>query len=233
MSKSFAINNKMREKLLHDLTVRAIEGAALRLQKQLEEIQARYWDMHTDAVEKLTGLNQKKWPKLIGHGVFAATSIVEPKVPNEEGKFKAAMGCELSEKTRGVLADSRIGLAGHDKFLSKSPWSRIQHGLRLRAGKSLPRLHQMEEVTDPELQILIEKASGNLQAMLDEGARFATQASRVLQSCRTSRQLADIFPEAAKLLPQPTKSTSEMVPQEQADQVREMLKSGIPSGATA
>lgn len=54
------------------------------------------------------------------------------------------------------------------------------------------------------------------------------QAMDVLQACRTSRQVEDLFPEAAKLLPQPVKNGKALAPTELAANVRNMLNQGVP-----
>ncbi|MCY1461710.1 hypothetical protein D9M71_793930 [compost metagenome] len=64
--------------------------------------------------------------------------------------------------------------------------------------------------------------------MITAAVNFRRQAMDVLLACKTSRQLEDLFPEAAKLLPRPVKATQSVAPTELAANVRNMLAQGIP-----
>lgn len=64
--------------------------------------------------------------------------------------------------------------------------------------------------------------------MIDAAVAFRAQAIDVLLACRTSRQVEDLFPEAAKLLPQPVKNEKALAPTELAANVRNMLNQGVP-----
>ncbi|EMO9523705.1 hypothetical protein RJ634_006291 [Pseudomonas aeruginosa] len=71
-------------------------------------------------------------------------------------------------------------------------------------------------------------ACRDLAGVIEAAIAFRAQAMSVLLACRTSRQVEDLFPEAAKLLPQPVKEERALAPTELAANVRNMLSQGVP-----
>jgi len=68
-----------------------------------------------------------------------------------------------------------------------------------------------------------------LYRILVEGWSYLEQCHELLEACKTDKQLEDLFPEAAKLLPPEIKSSGNMVPVELAAKVRKMLETGVPA----
>jgi len=68
-----------------------------------------------------------------------------------------------------------------------------------------------------------------LHRVLVEGWAYLEQCHELLEACKTDKQLEDLFPEAAKLLPPVVKSSGGMVPTELAAKVRKMLETGVPA----
>lgn len=64
--------------------------------------------------------------------------------------------------------------------------------------------------------------------VITSGFAYLEECLDLLQSCKTEKQLLDLFPEAAKLLPPEVKKTTAMVPVEQAQKLRKMLETGVP-----
>ncbi|AVK28929.1 hypothetical protein CSB85_3712 [Pseudomonas aeruginosa] len=86
----------------------------------------------------------------------------------------------------------------------------------------------MEDITDLKLKGLALLICSELESVVEAGLAFRSQAMDVLLACRTSRQVEDLFPEAAKLLPQPVKQDKALAPTELAANVRSMLSKGVP-----
>ncbi|MNN95063.1 hypothetical protein D3C81_2138080 [compost metagenome] len=73
------------------------------------------------------------------------------------------------------------------------------------------------------------KVQADLLAIFTAAYEFREKASDILNSCRTSAQLEQLFPEAAKLLPQPVKRRSnELAPVELVQSVRGLMEKGVP-----
>jgi hypothetical protein len=71
--------------------------------------------------------------------------------------------------------------------------------------------------------------TARLHRILTEGWAYLEQCLELLNACKTDKHLEDLFPEAAKLLPPPIKSSGSMVPVELAAKVRKMLETGVPA----
>lgn len=79
---------------------------------------------------------------------------------------------------------------------------------------------------------LVEEASAITKAWLDiivSGLRYREEVYDLLSSCKTRKQLEDVFPEAAKLLPPVAPKRNEVAPVELAANVRRRLVEGVPS----
>ncbi|MCY1296930.1 hypothetical protein D9M71_714370 [compost metagenome] len=72
------------------------------------------------------------------------------------------------------------------------------------------------------------KLHAELKEVFAAAEKFRDQVWTILLSVRTSRQLVDLFPEAAALLPQPVKNEQAVAPVELVDSVRGMLNKGVP-----
>lgn len=70
--------------------------------------------------------------------------------------------------------------------------------------------------------------AARMRKLLAEGFAYLEECLLLLQACRTDKQLADLFPEAAKLLPPPPQPRANIVPVELAQRVRKMLETGVP-----
>jgi len=72
--------------------------------------------------------------------------------------------------------------------------------------------------------------TARLFRILVEGWAYLEQCHELLEACKNEKQLEDLFPEAAKLMPPPVaNSRGTMVPTELAAKVRKMLETGVPA----
>lgn len=234
--KSVTITNSMREEIAMELTKRAVKKAADKIAFQLDSINADYWEGHMAKVRKLSGLTDAKLKQLIKEGMIAATTRVEPQM-----RTKKDNGDEVGHFLCGITLrqfrddperiSSRI-LRGKFPSLAKhfcNPNHRSYCiAMHFKCDSSVPRLGGMEVVSDQKLLARIKKVEAALYSMLDAADQFHKDVSMVLASCRTSKQLEDLLPEAAKLVPQPVERTTDLAPVELAKSVEKMLKNGIP-----
>lgn len=61
-----------------------------------------------------------------------------------------------------------------------------------------------------------------------QGLEYREEVMDLLQACKTDKQLRELFPEAADLLPAPMVKQQALVPTELAAKVRKQLKEGVP-----
>lgn len=65
--------------------------------------------------------------------------------------------------------------------------------------------------------------------ILGSAIQYRDEVLDLLQACRTDKQLRELFPEAADLLPAPAVKTKALAPIELAAKVRQRLKEGVPA----
>lgn len=237
MQKHFTITNAMRDKVATQLTIQAVAQHGPRIAADLAALNDQFWAKHRAAVEALPGLSKKHWPDLILAGVVTATATCTPSyMQQREGKDPyeqklVAVYKIYKEDARNALVARVLGSTGFEdvsRYLERERYEgHWVIGLKSPTG-GVPRLHYMERIIDPALESLALLICSELAGVIDAAVAFREQAMSVLQACRTSRQVEDIFPEAAKLLPQPVKNDKALAPTELAASVRNMLSQGVP-----
>lgn len=237
MSKSFPITNEMRAKVADELTVKAVSKHGPRLAKALQKLNALYWGQHLAAVDALLQIDRARWPELIAAGVIQATASVIPRIA-QKGNL-ASFTSRRSDSRDAVIrrlvlnspAYSTVSqfVKKESRYSSESDafWFISEIG-------SIPRLNDMDVVNaDSTIAKQAAKLYEELRAVFEAADKFRSDVESILMSCRTSRQLFDLFPEAAVLLPQPVKTGSELAPVELVDSVRGMLSKGVPPTSKA
>lgn len=237
MQKPFTITNAMRNKVADQLTVKAVAQHGPRIAADLAALNQQFWSKHVAAVEALPGLSKKHWPDLILAGAVTATASCTPSYMQlREGKDPyeqnlVAVYKNYKEDVRNALVAQVLGstaFEGVSRYLERERYEgHWVIGLKSPTG-GVPRLHYMERISDPALESLALLICSELAGVIDAAVAFRAQAIDVLLACRTSRQVEDLFPEAAKLLPQPVKNEKALAPTELAANVRNMLNQGVP-----
>lgn len=232
-TQSFTLTKEMREKVVDQLTVKAVEKHAKKLAAALTKINEKFWSEHCEAVDAVLQIDRKRWPELIQAGVVAATSTVQPKVRNEgcpirfgraSSTDRAAAALEKTRRTV-ILSKTFQPVMAHLNF---DNYGSLELRFKSQSG-SVPRLNDMEYLpADSSIVTKAKKLQKDLAAVFEAAHEFHQQATDILNSCRTSRQLIELFPEAAELLPEPVKRNTELAPTELVESVRGMLKTGVP-----
>mgnify|MGYP000619167202 CR=1 FL=1 len=225
--KSFTLNKSMREDVAKQLTTQAVKVQLIKIVAELEEINREFWQRHCDKVIAM-GLPKSKWDSLIQQGMINSTSIAMPLIHNKNGgKFNPT----LLNRSNSEYFNDRISakqITGLDNFLAGSRY----HGrhLMLKAPKAYPNFEDSSVIpTDSDLHNRIVNAVKNFHEAIDAANSFYAKTIRVLLSCRTSRQLENIFPEAAQLLPKRLKTIkNEVAPVELITSLKSMISNGIP-----
>ncbi|WP_438307582.1 hypothetical protein ACIZ1P_20235 [Pseudomonas guariconensis] len=237
MQKPFAITHAMREEVATKLTLQAVAQHGPRIAADLEALNSQFWAKHCAAVDALPGLDKAHWAELIQVGAVTATASCEPHYLHlrEGGEPRetqlVAVYKEYKAEARNTLVAKVLGstaFEGVSRYLASQRYEgNWVLNLKSPAG-AVPRMTKMAVITDPVLESLALMACRDLAGVIEAAIAFRAQAMSVLLSCRTSRQVEDLFPEAAKLLPQPVKEERALAPTELAASVRNMLSQGVP-----
>lgn len=237
MQKPFAITHAMREEVATKLTLQAVAQHGPRIASDLEALNSQFWAKHCAAVEALPGLDKAHWAELIQVGAVTATASCEPHYLNlREGEEPretqlVAVYKEYKAEARNTLVAKVLGstaFEGVSRYLASQRYEgNWVLNLKSPTG-AVPRMTKMAVITDPVLESLALMACRDLAGVIEAAIAFRAQAMSVLLACRTSRQVEDLFPEAAKLLPQPVKEERALAPTELAANVRNMLSQGVP-----
>jgi hypothetical protein len=236
MQKHFPITNAMRDTVADQLTLQAVAQHGPRIAADLAALNDQFWSQHCAAVEALPGLDKKHWAELIQVGALTATSICNPcylelREEHEARQLDLVAVQHRNEGQRNALCDKVISskdFEGVARYLTRGRYDR---GWRIRLispSGSVPRLAGMDVMREPTHEALALRICHDLEGVIEAAISFRRQAMDVLLACRTSRQVEDLFPEAAKLLPQPAKNSKALAPTELASNVRNMLSSGVP-----
>lgn len=235
MNKSFNLNNEMRQIAATGMTVKAVQKAANQVVAQLGRINAEFWKQHKAIVHEDLGRAPQAWPGLIQRGLLTSTTEVTPSIEkkNDEGEIEWAVpiSIEIGSAAKQVLSSPKIELTGEHRFLRIHHYSRRHFAIRLKHNCAVPRVNDMERVADRRLAARLRDAADKVSSLVSATNEFYHDALTVLESCRTSKQVADIFPEALQYLPEPPAKVSHLVAQDKANAVRDRLASGVPPAA--
>ncbi|MCP1605748.1 hypothetical protein [Pseudomonas citronellolis] len=238
MQKHFSITQAMREQVADQLTIQAVAKHGPRIAADLAALNEQFWAKHQAKVEALPGLDKKHWGELIAAGALAAVikSDVHYMKPRENREPTSSpiylVYHDFKDDKRNALVLKIINSPAYEgvaRFSYKGANHDRHWTIRLSSPNgSLPRLNGMDTITDPAQETLALLCAQELQQVMAGAETFRGQAMDVLLACRTSRQVEDLFPEAAKLLPQPVKQERALAPTELAANVRGMLNAGVP-----
>ncbi|EIU2540622.1 hypothetical protein L4O36_000181 [Pseudomonas aeruginosa] len=237
MKKHFPVTQAMREEVVDKLTIQAVAHHAVAIAGYLEALNTQFWTAHCSKVEALPGLEKQHWASLIQAGSVTAASNCYPTYKDQRGddrspvtKYFVAVAFRYKQDHHSTFVARLLtsqAFEGVKRFLD----SRHDRDWKIRLvcpNGAVPRLHGMEDITDLKLKGLALLICSELESVVEAGLAFRSQAMDVLLACRTSRQVEDLFPEAAKLLPQPVKQDKALAPTELAANVRSMLSKGVP-----
>lgn len=237
MQKHFTITNAMRDTVADQLTLQAVAQHGPRIAADLAALNDQFWSRHCAAVEALPGLDKKHWAELIQAGAVTAISncVACVLVPRENGdshqRELIAVEHQHAATTRNALADQIVrstAFEGAGRYLTPRRHYGGWNIHLISPSGSVPRLKHMEILSEPVQEALALRICEDLKGVIEAAVSFRRQAMDVLLACRTSRQVEDLFPEAAKLLPQPVKNEKALAPTELATNVRNMLSNGVP-----
>lgn len=235
MSQSISINQKMRDEIAHKLTVQATSTAATKFLAEFKRQNDAFWVRHQEHINKLTGLTKKKQRELIQAGVMRAETTVFPEIPVfdealDRRRWTYPFFDLLADGDARVLSDLELYTSGSGP-ISTTRFSNRKIAFVFRAESTVVQVDKMsllEAGVHADGLLTLAKSASQI---LKSARNFRAEAMKVLSSCRTSRQLEDIWPEAAKLIPKRQTATASIVPKDAIDRVRAQLENGIPAEA--
>lgn len=231
-TQSFTLTKEMRAKLADQLTGLAVSKHAKKLGTTLKKMNADFWAEHLANVDVVLQIDRSRHNELIIAGVVAATSTTVPICDGSElVKIHKNSDRSSYEVMLIVLRSDAFQQAGVADFIKNSSGYSEHYSLSFKSQSgSVPRLNNMGQLdAGHPITKKATKVREDLVAIVSAALDFRKKTVDILNSCRTSRQLLDIFPEAAKLLPQPVKSSNALAPVELVSSVREMLNAGVPN----
>ena len=238
MNKPFTITNAMRNKMADQLTVQAVAPSGPAIGERLQAINTTFWEEHIRRTAVMPGLDKTYWSELIQAGAVTAVSTCIPTTQMQENehfynreflKFYFS-DRQTQAKTLFELVMASPAFANIADLVKNSErYSSNSFSLRFKSSfGAVPRTHSMSDIPGDHT---IVTACRQIQVELDELLKAATtfrgQVMDVLITCRSSRQVAELLPEAALLLPQPIKNEQQLAPVELIASVRAALSKGV------
>lgn len=170
-------------------------------------------------------------------GGHSSTYKVDEKVFNQllramSGKWDPVFSAlEVRVASWNSQLDIRKFTPRFDRVL---PAFATDHHINLRGlePENIKEVDQLEQARIRALAPLVKQVSelsAEFMSILTQALDYHEKVSDLLDACRTEKQLADLFPEAAAMLPQRAKKAQPVVPVELAKNVRRMLAEGVPA----
>ncbi|APC15124.1 hypothetical protein BLL42_05095 [Pseudomonas frederiksbergensis] len=237
MSKPFSITNAMRNTIADQLTVQAVAQSGPAISQKLQAANNIFWSEHASRVSALPGLDREHWAELIQVGSVTAVSTCVPTTPVQEGqnfysreflKFYFS-DREAQAKALFVAVMTSPAFAGVADLVKQSERYSNTFSLRFKSlSGSVPRTHSMSDIPgEHPIVTTCRQIQVEMNELLQAAATFRGQVIDVLITCRSSRQVEELFPEAAQLLPKPIKNEQQLAPVELIASVRATLSKGV------
>lgn len=227
--KSFNLNNAMREELAKTITTQAVQAELLKWAAEVSRINDLFWENHCQKVIE-TGLKKNLWDGLIQKDIVNSIYRVKPHLEFRGRNDTYHSDVVLMDSTEKGLWNKAVktsAITDAGTWFSELNYRSVS--LMFKSKKSVPTIKGVGTIDmGDEMQEPIIAAKEWFRKIYQAAIQCYRQTMAVLSSCRTSRQLENIFPEAAKMLPQPEKKiTNEVAPVELIANIQTMLKSGI------
>ncbi|WP_444886017.1 hypothetical protein [Microbulbifer sp. PSTR4-B] len=228
--KPFRITNEIRSDIAMALTSEAVEKSIKSIAKEAEQLNKNFWKLYEKRLRAVSGIPSTRWSKLIQEGFATSCYSIVPKIRvnnassvllqiDRDSQAFRQVHCMLNRSLQELL----------DKWIKPAPSYSRYATLFFTAPRTLPGLNDGSILEDPELIAAIRALKDRIITVLSEALSFLRKTQTVLNSCRSSKQLEELLPVAAKYLPRREEKTQELAPIELASSVTEMLQQGIPT----
>jgi hypothetical protein len=237
MSKSYPLSKDLRAQLLGQLVQKAVSKHGARIGAELKSINAEFWSCHVERVKALLGVPQGQWAGLMQAGLLTSVYSGEPSVSSSGNPINFTTYWREENRIEVwnmVLRGKEF--AGVAEFIKYPRHSHLRLALTLKSqAGALPNINGMFELAaDANIVKRMAAVQDDLEPVFKAAEDFHAKAKEVLDACRSTAQLENLFPEAAKLLPKRAEDkVKALAPVGLANTVRAMLEKGIPDEATA
>ena len=220
MTTNFTLNKKMKEKLAYDLTAKAVEKKMKALEKKLRLLNVEFWVEYQSRIDEVLQIDPNAYDRLIQVGALRYTTTVYVHDIPYNGVWVAD---DFREMMRSLPMSYVSRRDGHARHLT----------VAFRSEKALPMVNREDLGLASGVECKLAYRADQLLAeyfdIIKSAVKFHADVTQIIMPIRSYRVLLDQFPEAAKLLPAPTKPAGNMIPVELINDVRERLKAGIPA----
>lgn len=227
--KSFNLNNGMREELAKKITTQAIQTELLKWNSEVKRINGLFWEKHCIKIVE-AGLKKSLWDGLMQNGVVTSAFSISPKLAYKEKNntyYNDVYLMNKTEREQWIKTVNVSSITDSDQWFSSLSYGAVT--LKFTSKKPVPSITRADLISlDDDMLQMITAVKEWFKKIHQAARQCYRQTMAVLSSCRTYRQLENIFPEAAKMLPQPVqKIANEVAPVELIANIQTMLKSGI------
>lgn len=223
--KSFTVTKEMRKDIAQKLTARAISSEVKAINDEAAKLNSEFWKDYKKRLRAVSGIPSTQWDHLIEIGMAVHTYTLSPEDANGAAIAVVERPRHTSECLEQALSrDIRNDLWRHfSRRNFSSDWE-----LTFKAGHSLPRHNNASLVENEDMISRIKALCERQQSLVGTVLDFHRQTMMVLNSCRTAKQMRELFPEGAKLLPNPVERSTALAPKELAESVTKMIEQGVP-----
>lgn len=250
------LNKTNRRELAIALAIKAISKHAPAVKRLTDDLQKRYKERHIKKfLEIMPEVPQSRWNELQQISVLHGTIGREPVYRVSDGKRidwpridHHLKGLPFFGKWSERDGPEHCRYRSFIDRLTVDPaWSHSLKSFRkytndpncslvftVNFGQTLPayqyedRLYIADDRIDAKLLKDTQAVLARMGNILTQGFAYAEQCLDLLEGCKTVKQLEDLFPEAAKLLPKAPPKDKPVAPVELATRVRRMLEEGVP-----
>lgn len=228
MTTNFRLNNKIKAKLAIDLTAKAVEKKMKALEKKLCVLNIEFWNDHDKRVAEVLKIDIKRYDELLQCRALIGTTTL----PVENLSSGSTDGI-FNEDERHLRTSIEYRLQLHTRtFLKRNPHHCRQIGVMFQCNHTVPTIAReflsLADRKSCKIYAKAEKLMAEYVAIMRSGFKFHSDVTSLLYPVRSYKKLLEVFPEAAKLIAHPAKSSTEVLPKQLVDEVRERLMNGIP-----
>lgn len=226
-----SLNNKLREEIAVKLTAKAMQVEGARIAAEIEKLNRVFWSKAEAKADAI--VPRHYWAQAVGTPIFNRESSVQPRVYDSEDE-SWSYGCAILRNrdrqtldlVKSIMRDPQM--APLHRWLKESRYSYAQV-LTLQHSSSIPDPGHLDQVECPETIAALAALDKACNQLVFAGLDFHNKVSGVLFSCRSVKQLQELLPEAARLVPpKPVDRSSSLMPVETAQAIQRMLVAGVP-----
>lgn len=253
-----SITKKIRGELATSIMIKAISKHAPGFTSEAMKLATRFQDAHSAHLLRiLPEVQPKRYGELLINGLLHGTTSGVETVFHAAKEGHSAYGKNLGQADLDNLNSDLVKaiqaqlsqdadwsrLFGLVYFHNYSAWLPTRLSMRIRYSQTMPDFQgrdciKLGKAPEGPCKAYVEdviplvnaadKLIKELAKVILEGLKYREEVLDILTACRTRKQMEDLFPEAAALLPPVVSTRKDIVPTELAKKVRQRLIDGVP-----